>query len=1469
MFARNAGHCCRGTMTRAGERRGRAVADGCHAGTLPVFAEVRNVQGGLMRQLRASKVIPLSIYMVTAVLGAACQEWLDPADRYSGSLTSGTPRGALRLLLTDAPLDEVERVDVTIDRVDVTFADGAQAPQTILDEPKTFNLLDLRGGFTAVLAEAALPIGRIQQIRLVVAAEGNSVTVDGEVFDLRIPSGEQTGIKLTRPGGFVISEDTTTEVVIDFDAEHSLHHNQGQGWLLRPVVTLVDGVVLSVTTPRPGAFVTSRQVAVEGTVAAPAGVTSVTANGVACSVDAGAFTCAITLDEGAQQIEVVATDAGGVEARVTITVTVDTYPPHVEIVSPYEGRVVIGTLGLQAAARDASGIAGVTLYLDGQAVATVSLEPYLRWLESGDYVNGEHVFHAVAVDRAGHSAASQQVRATFDNIQGFGIASVEPLQGAVGTFVTIRGAGFEPPVRVFFGEVEAEVVEATGSVVLVRVPQVVQRVAVRVALDSGQVAVHGSAFLPLAAASVPHGNIDTFDASSQPPVLIVKLAEGSQLRARGGNWASDGLDDLTGMVSAISDLCVLAVERRTPMSEAQARSAHASAEAYWGSDEADPLLTHQLVFDEGCDATALYQVLSALPLVEYASFVPILRPQQSDPLPPPTPLLSQSQFYRLSSTATEVERPDGRFDPCAGHGPAIGRLEIAGGLGFEYINNLQGGRGEGVRVVDIEAAWEPEHEDLPTISRSLHPEVWIGTPAPPPLPFPQSDVLVQHGTAVAGILWAEDNGYGTTGVVPLSMPLLATVFPEENRLEQNAIDAAIDRAVLATLPGDVILIEDGVLAFVRECQTCLGLPCWCEVRAGAQLPAEAIGFFAEAIRQAVGQGRVVVEVAANGMQLRGGDGLDLDQVWWNPAVLRKIDVDRAHDTGAIMVGGSEPDDGWYNESNFGTRVDVHAYSHQIATTGYCDYFWAFANESDDPLPACNVWSLDPEVDRPLNTCDNVPWFRTLDPRQGYTAWFGGTSAASAQVAGAAAALQGYYKVLRQRGDAWFRPDNLRSLMSRTGRWVNRRPEDKVGPLVDVERAARDLQVLAIPPYFRPRQNAFPFNLTGVIDIVVADFDIDGTNEIFLARDGFDDTRSLADLVLGRDDCGAAFCEQNQNFAFQDATSGGSGAAVAADFDLDGDIDLYTTAGHVNDTQAVELVYQNNTDWLLRRQLNAVTPWQHPSRMPLFAIPSFDAAAGDVNADSRPDIIVASTSNRTHLVMNQSSPGQISFYDGAAHLPALPESDNLVAVVFDIVSNGSSADIFIGRGPKQYPVPPEANPDVLLRNRGPSCFSDRAAICFDVATDSLVAAPHETTSAVVVDFNGDGLLDIVAGTTFATMVPVLYQNQGNGVFVDVAATLLAADALAAFTDTTHDVVAGDFDYDGDADLLFATQAGLVLLERRDHGASGRYHLPDPERFGSELQTLVAHKLAFYPRSDGSQDLVCASADGLAYFWGIAP
>jgi len=151
-------------------------------------------------------------------------------DDSSGTNPDETARVSIEL--TDAPGDyEAVFVDVQ----DVVIKYNGEVEDVFIDDVDAgvYNLLELTGGVSVVLADEELPVGSISQIRLVLG-DDNTIVVDGETFPLQTPSAQQSGLKIqvneTLEGGIFY------EFLLDFNVEESIVEQGNGGYLLKPVI---------------------------------------------------------------------------------------------------------------------------------------------------------------------------------------------------------------------------------------------------------------------------------------------------------------------------------------------------------------------------------------------------------------------------------------------------------------------------------------------------------------------------------------------------------------------------------------------------------------------------------------------------------------------------------------------------------------------------------------------------------------------------------------------------------------------------------------------------------------------------------------------------------------------------------------------------------------------------------------------------------------------------------------------------------------------------------------------------------------------------------------------------------------------------------------------------------------------------------------------------------------------------------
>lgn len=299
------------------------------------------------------------------------------------------------------------------------------------------------------------------------------------------------------------------------------------------------------------------------------------------------------------------------------------------------------------------------------------------------------------------------------------------------------------------------------------------------------------------------------------------------------------------------------------------------------------------------------------------------------------------------------------------------------GINAYWAHAHAGGRGQNIRIIDIEGAWRFSHEDL----RQLQGGVVGGT---------ESSELGwrNHGTAVLGEYSGDHNSFGILGICDQAMVSAVSIFGDMGSA------AAIRNAAARLQSGDVILLE-------------LHRP---GPRYNFQSREDQKGYIAiewweddyAAILSATRRGIIVVEAAGN-----GAENLDDDLYQVRPSNFPSSwsnSFRRSNrDSGAVFVGAGAPPPGTHGRdhgpdrsrlsfSNYGALIDAQGWGREVTTCGYGD----LQGGHED------IW---------------------------YTDVFSGTSSASPIVVGSIASLQG---MIRAREGTVLSPLQVRECLRATG-----------------------------------------------------------------------------------------------------------------------------------------------------------------------------------------------------------------------------------------------------------------------------------------------------------------------------------------------------------------------------------------------------------------------------------------------------
>jgi hypothetical protein len=510
-----------------------------------------------------------------------------------------------------------------------------------------------------------------------------------------------------------------------------------------------------------------------------------------------------------------------------------------------------------------------------------------------------------------------------------------------------------------------------GTVIVRRRVTVAAAIAALVVSLSTVVQSPASAYGELvAAAGFASGGVDA------SPQLEVKFAESLRVRGsgavlhstRGQSLArvrdvlvSVGASEVTPLVQGI------AVERIDQLGDA--------ARARSGRPAPDLASWYAVTLPATADAAAVAARLRSLPEVVYAYPAP-------EPVQPPVSPVLAPDWPAVASSTPDLTALQEYLRPA----PL--------GIDADFSRQDPRARGAGITIVDLEFDWTMSHEDLQLDSSSD-----LGGTA-----FTRFPTFVDHGTAVFGELVAMDNGYGVTGTVPdATMHGISPMFQLSNgKLKFKPGPALVYLAGLGVLEaGDAVLLEQQAKGPGGNTNFA---------------PVEWIPSVFDAIRLLTDLGVVVVEAGANGNQNLDDPAFVRDGIPW---------FDRSvHDSGAVLVGaGSSNGHERLSFSNYGSRVDLQGWGHNVVTTG-----------------------------------GNGDLLGGSDPSREtrYTSSFAGTSAAAAIVAGAMVAIQSY---LEATGRTPWSARQIVDLLVSTGTPQGSVTADQhIGPLPNLAAALRAIEV---------------------------------------------------------------------------------------------------------------------------------------------------------------------------------------------------------------------------------------------------------------------------------------------------------------------------------------------------------------------------------------------------------------------------
>jgi hypothetical protein len=307
----------------------------------------------------------------------------------------------------------------------------------------------------------------------------------------------------------------------------------------------------------------------------------------------------------------------------------------------------------------------------------------------------------------------------------------------------------------------------------------------------------------------------------------------------------------------------------------------------------------------------------------------------------------------------------------------------------------------------------------------------------------------------------------------------------------------------------------------------------------------------------------------------------------------------------------------------------------------------------------------------------------------------------------------------------------------------------------------------------------PTTLMQQISCVWADFDNNGFLDIYVGSDG-----PLLNALYSNDN--GYFSDVAEQAGITDILVSGNANRTAAwcDYDNDNWMDIFVCAGDAR-------LLHNNGDGSFSDATSSagMTGEAQP-------IGAHSCAWGDYDEDGWSDLIVTRPEPFEPLLYHNNGNG--TFTDIGAFLTVV---NGGAGVAWGDYDNDGKLDFYITSGPN-------SSNDWLFHNNGDNTFTD-------VATTAGMAGDMSSSDSIAwADYDNDGHLDIYVGNTQAGGESLLYHNNSNGTFTNVAHT-------QGMTGTYHDEAAAwaDIDLDGRIDLFQAGQ----LISRLFHniGSTGNW------------------------------------------------
>lgn len=158
--------------------------------------------------------------------------------------------GKIKVSVTDAPfsINLIEEAKITISKIEVRHKDsvGGNSFEVVYEGAAELNIADLKNGIVEELSDAEVPAGSYDLVRIYV--DNASVKlVNGLSYDLKVPSGAQSGLKVFVTPEINVQGGLTTELLLDFELSKSFvakgnpkYLDDVKGFNFKPVIRAIN-----------------------------------------------------------------------------------------------------------------------------------------------------------------------------------------------------------------------------------------------------------------------------------------------------------------------------------------------------------------------------------------------------------------------------------------------------------------------------------------------------------------------------------------------------------------------------------------------------------------------------------------------------------------------------------------------------------------------------------------------------------------------------------------------------------------------------------------------------------------------------------------------------------------------------------------------------------------------------------------------------------------------------------------------------------------------------------------------------------------------------------------------------------------------------------------------------------------------------------------------------------------------------